>query len=124
IRAEADAAPARTSPWSLLLGRGWLTGGLATAAMALAALLALRPSTPSPAVSARNEALVSQPAAGGDEVEVVTVASAQGATLRWDSPGTTFLVLKSSHPSSFQDAQVTVVCGSSWTDRDPSLGVS
>src|SRR5206468_4295363 len=106
----------------------WLTGGLAAAAVAVVAALVtssgLRlepPSAPNPTAAA---VAVPESAAAAEDVQVTTVASSGGTMLRWQASGTTFLVLKSNQPSTFAGAEVTVVCGSSWTDREPAHGVA
>jgi hypothetical protein len=68
-----------------------------------------------PAPAARATAAA---AGGGDaDVSVTTIATREGVTLSWDGGETAYVVLKSSRARGFDQAERTVVCGRSWTDR-------
>lgn len=98
-----------------LFGYAW---GLAIGVALLGLALTLHAPAPNRAtVSARPVV-----PAGAADVAVVTVATSDGVTLRWKGPNETYLVMRSSRPASFENAEITTVCGHSWTDRGSSSG--
>ena len=58
------------------------------------------------------------------EVEVQTRLAKDGVQLTWDGSGTAYKVLRSRRgPQGFEDPEVTVVCGRSWTDHEAATGL-
>lgn len=56
------------------------------------------------------------------DLNLTTLHSHEGVTLRWQGPNTSYLVLQSQKPGSFAGATATLVCGSSFTDATPREG--